>query len=345
MRNAASTVPALDGWTPAAGGEGSLASPAVSGRTVPPLAVEHIRCLTGTAVGAAKLGELYEDQSKPEGVGMPFPLPVRATATVRMGDGLVDVQPAPSDKANNILRAVLRRHRLDVGVSVHIERAVQPGKGGATSSGDMELAVRATLAALGLSVDSTSLRHSMAAIEPTDRLGAADGALQRWNFATARPLGRRHRLPHGTWVAGYPRAGCVATESIHGRRPTYTARERADLDLAAQALPSVLRARWLGGLAKIAGLSATINDEYFPRPELPRLRRLRDRGAALGFWCAHTGLALGAVGAPGRRDGLLADFAAAVGSGWDIWAFESTPALDRLPFLLGAGSTVVHLTT
>lgn len=291
-----------------------------------------------------KMGELVQSHADGWLVGMPFPLKTTVTATVTDEPG-VSIEPASFSKTQRLCQALLEEHHISgVGIHLCVLLPVPPGMGCATSTVSMRLSAQATADAMGILLDPRWLGQAMARIEPCDA-SCSDGKLVLWEFKRGYPLSCEYLLPHGAFVAAYPRDRALDTDVVDQCRPTYSCDERARLSHIYESLPEALRSRSLKRLAQMATLSAETNNHYFPKPEIHVLRDLRRREVIDGFFVAHSGSVVGAFGQRGRLKQIFDEFTRSLGPGYDVFGFEQDEKTERLPFLSGCGKRLLHNST
>ncbi len=313
-------------------------SPAVCRLAVP---------VSSTEFGSIKFGELVQDH-RGRLVGMPWPLTCYATARLKATPGVsaVNANGLRLAKTERVLTTFLQSHaRLRVGLDVVLQDPVPDGIGCAISTANMRLAVTASARLLGVHVSRSWLARRLSAIEPTDALGLNDGRTCVWDFFKGKALSPSYRVPHGTYVGAFPRGQSLPTDTLAGRRPSYTARERQLLDGIFAQIISTLRTRSLPGLARLASISADVNNVYFFKKEIPTLNAMTYRGEILGYWSAHSGTVFGAIGWPGQLDSLARSLAKRLGAGYEIFGFQCDAETDWAPFLINCGRRVLHLST
>lgn len=293
---------------------------------------------------AGKIGEFVEDH-RGRLVGVPFPLPTWAEAWVVPGRPGVSIDPSQYWKTRALCTAVLRQYEAEhLGVHIRVESTLDSGKGCGVSTTSMRAAATATAASIGVYLDPHWLARTTAAIEPCDAY-ASDGSLLLWDFRQGRPLSPEFALPYGVYLGAYPLNKTLDTAVVERRRPRYTAAERQRLRRIFAPLPDVLQARDLPTLALLATWSAELNQHYFPKPELPLLRTLQHAGVLLGFWVAHSGVAVGGIAAPQRLTESFTALAAGLGPGYRLFGFEQSRETEGVPFLSGCGQHLLAVTT
>jgi uncharacterized protein involved in propanediol utilization len=293
---------------------------------------------------AGKIGEFVEDH-RGRLVGVPFPLPTWADVWVVPGRPGVSIDPSQYWKTRALCTAVLRQYEAEhLGVHIRVESTLDSGKGCGVSTTSMRAAAAATATSIGVHLDPNWLARTTAAIEPCDAY-ASDGSLLIWDFRHGRPLSPEFALPYGVYLGAYPLDKTLDTEVVDMRRPRYTATERQRLRRIFAQLPEVLQAQDLAILAILATWSAELNQHYFPKPELPLLRTLQRAGVLLGFWVAHSGVAVGGIAAPHRFAESFAALAEGLGPGYRLFGFEQSRETDGVPFLSGCGRRLLSVTT
>jgi L-threonine kinase len=293
---------------------------------------------------AIKMGELVQSHAQGWLLGMPFPVRCTVTAMFSETPG-VFIEPASFTKTRRLCELLLQEHNItDVGVRLIVSLPVSIGMGCGTSTTSMRLGVQATADLMGVMIDARWLGQAMAQIEPCDAV-CTDGRLLLWQFKRGMPLSCEYSLPHGVFVAAYPRARPLDTDAVDKCRPSYNVEEQERLAQIYESLPDILGNGSLKELADKTSLSAEVNNNYFPKPEIAALRHLRQKGIIEGYFVAHSGSVVGVIGRPGSIKSVFRAFVDVLGAGYDVFGFQNDEKVARLPFLIGCGNTLHHQST
>jgi uncharacterized protein involved in propanediol utilization len=309
----------------------------------------HLREVTDVQVATRrsapiKMGELVQSHVDRWLVGMPFPLAASAVATLVDEVG-VSIEPSSFTKTRRLCEALLEEHQISsVGVRLRVSLPVPPGMGCGTSTTSMKLGAQATADAMGIMLDPRWLGEAMARIEPCDA-SCSDGRLVLWEFKRGQPLSGEYPLAQACYVAAYPRGRALDTDIVDRARPVYASSEARRLEEIYRELPTVLQNAAPDRLSELTSISADINDTYFQKPELRMLRELRRSGAILGYFVAHSGTVVGALGRAGTLRRTFDDFSKGLGPGYEVFGFEHDADTMGVPFLKGCGQRLLRVST
>ena len=247
-----------------------------------------------------KLGEIFEDHGRFE-IVLPAPYRTKVTATLLSpGTGKLNIDPPDPDptKTRRAIRLAIDklglRGRLQaLDVEVRINRSFEHGSGLGQSSNDMRCAVLAVLKALGVDISEHDLNQILASIEPTDPDVGCSLAL--WDHLRGLELSPRYRLPSCCVVGAIPIGSTLDTSTIV--RPTYSRHWEwlfrvTRNELLTRILPNPNRVE----LARVATLSARINQDFFAKPAFWPLWQSLPPDA--GIVVAHSGTVIAGIGGP-----------------------------------------------
>jgi uncharacterized protein involved in propanediol utilization len=282
-----------------------------------------------------KVGEFVEDH-RGWLVPVVFPWATKVAVSIAPGKGSIQICPTSFSKMRRVCELLLRSFQREEGVDVKatVLRCPPVGRGLATSTTTMFATCRALAAVLGVQTGPQEIARLLAHIEPTDACTAQEGMLVMWDFLKGLPLSEEYRLPEGGYIGIVPLHRSLITDTI--KRPVYRRTELSRLEALFHEVPNALRAGDAPWLADASSRSIEINDTYFPKPELPILRQLRQSGAALGYFGAHSGTASGLITRPERFqevfDEVVRRMLSAWKEGYRVVGFRYTAEDQKRPF-------------
>ena len=228
-------------------------------------------------------------------VTLPWPA-VRATAAfVPDESGAISVVPASNVKARRAAQetALLAQTEQPVGGLLELDSEIPRSWGLGSSTCDVLAAIRATSAALSLSIDPET-----AALIAVRAEAAADPVMFDSPVLFAHRDGYvvdalADRFPpvvvFGVNTDPEPRG----VETLAMAPPSYTRRDAVVYEGLLEMLRASFLSRDLELLGWVATESAVLNQRFLPLPEFDRLRRLVDEVGALGLQASHSGVIAG----------------------------------------------------
>ena len=247
----------------------------------------------GTAWAPGTCGELAQGELDDTIVMVTCPIDLGSTATVELSDGTGRVQgPANAPKSRRAVALTLEfLGRRDLDARLTLDSPLPRAKGMASSTADVAVAIGATAAALGTSIDPRRQAKLALAVEPSDGVMLPGIALfDHRGGHVARSLGQ----PPGMRVLALEFADQVDTEAFNAvdRRAqlrSLASRFREALDLITAGLADG-DARLIGQGAMLSSLA---NQAVLPKPQLTSVLDLAEVAGAVGVNVAHSGTVLG----------------------------------------------------
>lgn len=247
----------------------------------------------GTVSAPGSCGELAQGMLEGTYVLVTCPVDFYATATVETlhGQGRV-FGPSDSPKACRAVELTLAYiGRSDVDVRLSLKSPLPRGKGMASSTADVLVAMGATATALDVQLSLHDQARLALQVEPSDGLMLPGIALFDYRSGSvARPLGQ----PPAMQVLILDFGGTAETVAfnavdrsalLHRLEPRF--REALDL------LVEGLRTQDVHRIGQGAVLSATAHQEVLPKPQLETVLAFARETGAAGVNVAHSGTVLG----------------------------------------------------
>lgn len=268
----------------------------------------------GVALVPCTCGELVQGVLEGEPFLVSCPIDRYSRVRVAVGEGALQKRPEPAvvpegrDRTTEVVTTTAEpapKAHLAAGATLallgypelpftlQVDNPLPPSKGFGTSTADVVGAVVAAAAAVGSSLEPAEVARLAVAIEPSD--STMFPGLTFFNHRAGRQWEELGSCP----------SFAIAVLEFEGDVDTLDYNARLDMDTLRSLEPehaAALELLWRGlkkgrpeMIGEAATLSARINQQLLPKPELERAISLGQQFGALGVCVAHSGTAMGVI--------------------------------------------------